>query len=172
MQPGDAGELSGPVQVGPLSAKARLLAQGSFLEAPRVVASLCHPAVRHWGPRVVVQALCGRHCLGIGGVWLELSSWHNSSKAGRTAITHPPTTVDDPLNSTPAFLRFRTWQEWLPYRPPCGHPPRSPGKHCNRGRYQMSQLRARGSPFFESRAEGQSGVLPRLTSVYADEMLF
>lgn len=41
---------------------------------------LCHPSSRHWGA-AVVQAPLGRHCLGIGGVWLE---------ALRLAYRHPP----------------------------------------------------------------------------------
>lgn len=155
MQPGDAGELSGPMQVGLLSAKARLTAQGS---CEALYGSLCHAFGSRWSKR-----------RSAGTAWeLAASGWSSSSwqSIPRRTSCNASTTVDDPLNNTAAFLRFRTRQEWLPYRPPCGPPPRSPGKHSNRGRFQMSQLRARGSPFFGSRVEGQSEIasMDELTS--------
>lgn len=99
-----------------------------------------------------------RHC-----AWeLVASGWSLPITSPRRSFIEFPTTVDNPLNITPAFLRPRNQQGWLPYRPHRGPSPRSPGKPSNNDRYRTSQLHARGSLSFGFRVEGEHASSPYL----------
>lgn len=115
--------------------------------APSHPASLGKDAAVLAGPSVHYV----RHC-----AWeLAASGWSFPITSPRRSFIEFPTTVDNPLNTTPAFLRPRNQQGWLPYQPQRGLSPRSPGKPSSNGRYRTSRLHARGSLSFEFRVEGK-----------------
>lgn len=94
---------------------------------------------------------------------LAASGWSLPIASPRRSFIEFPTTADSPLNTTPAFLRPRNQQGWLPYQPQRGPSPRSPGKPSNNDRYPTSRLHARGSLSFEFRVEG-SPIEPPLAA--------